>query len=450
MRTAALILPVLALSTALAPAQEGSVAVRAGKVLTGTGQVIENGTVVVEGGRIVAVGGPDLEVPFDTLLREYPDGVLFTGFAEAHTSSGVDRANENVPVAPFLDVRDSIDPVSFFYENELRGGVTALGVIPGNNCVIGGQGRVLAPAGMTVEEMTLSSYMGMKVAIGPKFGWSRSAQLAELREAETALVEALKRTGQTLLDKEQASADARRAGEEQPGPAEDHDDLDSAGGFIQFGEDFPGKALISEEDVDEIQRGLVRILNGDERLWLSCPGPTDVMHGLDWARDHGLLEQCVFVVSSAAHEAADLLAESGRPVALVGGLFHVENDPVTGKEKRTFAPTVLAEAGVTFAIGSEKGRMGPDRLAYQAATCVREGMSREQALALVTTAPAVLWGQEGQLGVLAKGALGNMVLLDGDPLAISSKVLKVWVKGREVYDRDQDERLQGLLEGGVK
>ena len=440
--------PTLALGLLAAPAvaQDGAVAVRAGKVITGPGQVIENGTVVVQNGRIVAVGGADLEVPFDVLLHEHPDAVLFAGFLEAHSSNGMDRPNENVPVAPFLDVADSIDPVSFFYENELRGGVTGIGIIPGNNTVIGGMGRVVAPHGMTVEHMSLGDGMGMKIAIGPRFGWSRSAQLAELREAEEALVDALRRKGQELLDQQAAEDDAAAAGDEPADSAGDGDAQDDAGGFVSFGDDYPGKALISEEDLDDGQRGLVHILNGDVRLWLSCPTATDVAHGMRWASERGL-EKVVYVVSADAHKAADMLAEANVMVALVGGLEAVEIDPVSGKEERTFAPTVFAEKGITFSIGSEKGRMGPDRLGYQAALCMREGMSRADAMALVTANPAKLWGMEGQVGTLVEGALGNFTLMSGDPLAADSQVLHVFVRGNHVYDRSKDERLQRLLEG---
>jgi imidazolonepropionase-like amidohydrolase len=440
--------PALALGLLAAPAlaQDGAVAVRAGKVIAGPGQIIENGTVIVQNGRIVAVGGADLEVPFDVLLREYPNGVLFAGFAETHTSNGLDRPNENVPVAPFLNVADSIDPVSFFFEDELRGGVTALGVIPGNNTVIGGLGQIVAPFGMTVEEMSLGDSMGMKIAIGPRFGWSRSAQMAELREAESSLNDALRRKGQALLDEDAAQADALKAGDEPAEDKGDGDSLDSAGGYVRYGDDFPGKGLISEEDLDDSERGMVNILNGDLRLWLSCPTATDVAHGLRWAKEHGL-ENVVYVVSADAHKAADMLADANAMVALEGGLESVEIDPVSGKEKRTFAPKVFAEKGITFSIGSEKNRMGPDRLGYQAALCMREGMSAGDALALVTSNPAKLWGLEGQVGTLVEGALGNFTLMSGDPLAADSQVLHVWLRGNEVYDRANDQRLQRLLEG---
>ncbi|TAH38062.1 MAG: hypothetical protein EYC70_05415 [Planctomycetota bacterium] len=443
--TLALSLPLLADAAA---AQEGSVAIRAGTILTEDGAAVEDGTLVVVGGRISAVGGADVEVPFDVILHEHPEATVFSGFHEAHTSGGLDRANENVPIAPFLDVRDSIDPVSFFFEDELRNGTVALGVIPGNNCVIGGRGRVLAPAGLTVEEMTLAPGMGMKLSFGPRGGWSRGSQLAELREAMAALQDALERKGQELVDRDAERADRKKAGEEvEEVSGRSGNDRDEAGGFVRYGADFPGKSLISEEDVDEVQRGLVSILNGEERLWLWCPEPSDVLNARDWASEQQLLPQVVFVVSAACWKVADALQKAARPVVLQGELWHVERDPVTWEEKRKFAPQVFHDAGLSFAIGSEKGRMGPDRLAYQAAACVREGLPRGVALAAVTSAPAAAWGLQDRLGKLAVGADGSFVILDGDPLDAGSKVLEVWIRGRRVYERSSDERLQRLLEG---
>jgi imidazolonepropionase-like amidohydrolase len=66
---------------------------------------------------------------------------------------------------------------------------------------------------------------------------------------------------------------------------------------------------------------------------------------------------------------------------------------------------------------------------------------------MVSSNAGTLWGMEGKIGVLAEGAIGNMVILSGDPLSLQSKVIKVWVAGNEAYDRANDVRLQRLLEG---
>lgn len=439
----------LLLTPAALAAQDGSVAVRAGKAALPDGTVRENVTLVIQDGRVTALGGADQEVPFDVLLHEHPDAVIFPGFLEAHSSGGLDRPNENIPIAPFLDVRDSIDPVSFFFEDALRQGTVAIGVIPGNETVIGGRGRVLAPFGMTVEQMTLDPNMGMKLAFGPKRGWSRSSQLSELREAVAGLDRSLRDLGQQILDGDAVKSDKERllSAEEKKGAKEEREGWSRMEGVVRYGPDFPGKAKISNLDLDDAQMGLVRILNGEERLWVWCPAATDVMHAKKWLEENSLLGSTVFVVTSAAWKAADLLAGAGIGVVLDGDPWHVERDPVTWKEVRTFAPAKFQEAGIPFALSSDPGRVGPDRLAYQAALCIREGLTREAALAAVTTTPAKLWGLERRLGSFEAGADGTYLLLDGDPLGAETHVLEAWIRGEKVYDRATDARLQRLLEG---
>lgn len=440
----------LALVTAPLAAQGGSIAVRAGKVMHADGSVTENGTVVIENGRITAVGGADLEIPFDVILKEMPEATIFPGFLEAHSSSGMDRPNENVPVAPFLNVKDSIDPVSFYFEDALRGGTVAIGIMPGNNTIIGGHGRVVAPSGMTIEAMTIDDGMGMKMAIGPMRGWSRASQLLELRETITKLERSLHKLGQAKLDGEETKSDRKKAGETIADEEDDGDAWDSQGGFVRYGDDFPGKDMIAEEDLDDAQRGMVSILNGDERLWIWAPSASDIAHTKEWLEQTGLTENAVLVVSSEAWKAADMLAEMGRPVVISGDLWHVERDPVSWKEQRTFAPLSLHEAGVSFALSSVPGRMGPDRLAYQASLCIREGVPRQVALASVTSNPAMFWGLEEEIGGFMPGAEGNFVIFDGDPLDATSRVLEVWLHGSQAYDRATDRRLERLEEGRLK
>ena len=166
MNLSKLLLPLLAATTVGVAGADDKYAVKAGKVITMAGDAIENGVIVIEGGRITAIGTADaVKIPWDAAVLDAPELTAAPGFVEALTNSGMDRANETVEVAPFLNIRDSIDPVSFFFEDSLRSGVTTINVQQGASCVIGGVGMVVQPFGMTVEqipdyfEMTfLSSY----------------------------------------------------------------------------------------------------------------------------------------------------------------------------------------------------------------------------------------------------------------------------------------------------
>ena len=101
-----------------AGASEGKLVIEAGRIVTLSGPDIEDGRIVIEGGRITAIGKADeVQKPWDAVVIGGPKLVAFPGFVEAHTSQGMDRQNENVDVAPFLDIRDSIDPVAYFFED---------------------------------------------------------------------------------------------------------------------------------------------------------------------------------------------------------------------------------------------------------------------------------------------------------------------------------------------
>ena len=167
----------LALPVAAAAGYDGGLVVEAGRIITQAGEDIENGVIVIEDGRITAIGpAGEVDKPWDAPVVGGPELVAFPGFVEAHSSDGMDRANENIDVAPYLDIRDSIDPVAFYFEDCLRYGITTVNVQQGRDCVIGGQGMVVRPVGMTVEEMMIRPQYGLKISTTPKRGKSRATQ----------------------------------------------------------------------------------------------------------------------------------------------------------------------------------------------------------------------------------------------------------------------------------
>jgi len=120
---------------------------------------------------------------------------------------GMDRPNENIEVAPFLDVRDSIDPISFYFEDSLRAGITTINVQQGNACVIGGQGMTVKPFGITIEQMAVRTQSGIKIVAGVKPGRSRATQAQALRRAFTEFRQYMEKL---IQDKKDGKDTARR------------------------------------------------------------------------------------------------------------------------------------------------------------------------------------------------------------------------------------------------
>ncbi len=422
-------------------AGNGKIVIKCGRVITGAGPDIENGVVVIEEGRIVAVG-KDEKAAWDAEVLDHPELVAYPGLVEAHSIRGMDRPNENIEVAPFLDVRDSIDPINFYFEDVLRQGITTINVQQGPLCVIGGQGRVVKPVGLTVDEMTVRSSSGLKIVAGARPGRSRATQAQVLRKTFSDLRAYLEKLVQ---DKKDGKDYARREALFQ---GRDMDKDENKNGHAMEGvaswklENFE---IVPRGEVDEKQEPLLRLVEGKLMAFVYCDSAVTVANALGTARDNGFLANTVLVLDGDAWKAADAIAEAGVPVVLGQNQVYVERDPLTGKEIETFVPKVFFDKKVRFALQSLNSTA--QSLWFQAAQCVGRGIDRKSALDAVTKTPAEILRLGKRVGSFEKGKDGNVVLASGDPLSVTTVVQYVVIEGNLVYDRSKDSRARQLLEG---
>jgi len=79
------------------------------------------------------------------------------------------------------------------------------------------------------------------------------------------------------------------------------------------------------------------------------------------------------------------------------------------------------------------------RLNTEAAKTIKYGgMSREDALAMVTKNPAIQLGVQDRVGTIEAGKDADLVIYDKDPLSEYSKVQKVYIDGARYFDRDNE------------
>ncbi len=406
-----------------------SAAVRGGTVVNPDGTRIERGVVVIQDGRITAVGGPDTPIPGDAVVHEADGRLVFPALVLAHTQIGLDITNENVPVAPFVNVYDSIEPNSAEYEDCLRTGIGTVHVIQGHNTVIGGLSRIIRPLGDMIDAMTVRADVALKVSISPRGGFNRMTQLAELRRAFADLAAHVEAVAEKRFEEEKKKKDEKVL--VLPDEAAKQ-----------------GMALVTIDDLDARWRTLWRASKGEVPLFVHCDRAMDVMRGIEWLKEMKLLEKSTFVVGTEAFKAVDALKAAGRPVVLSGVLLHREADPVTGEIKETFVPKVFADAGVPFVLQPNGFGFSADGLLwYQAARCVREGIARDVAVKAITQGAADAIGLGGELGSLAAGKWGNVAILSGDPLDQATFVDRMLVEGRLAYERATDRRLKELTTG---
>ncbi len=402
------------------------VALVGGRIIPVVGPDIGRGTILIEHGKITAIG-EKVDIPYDAMEVDVAGKVLFPGMIDPHSWRGLDQPNESLPVMPYLDVYDAIDPSRLFFENSLRDGVTTVHVVQGNDCVIGGVTRVVRPIGLSMADMTVAERVAIKLSVSPKRGFDRMLQMATMREAFLELDDYLERLAEQKYEEKLTKKDKKL----DVGPEEARK---------------RGKELIEPSDYDDAHANLVRLTRGQIDAWVYAGAATDVAPAIKIARDNGFLERSVLVLGPQCFKAVADVKASGRPVVLDEELVYRERDPLTGKLTETFVPKVFADAGVTFSLQPGQDWSLPERyLNYQAARCVREGMSREAALKSITINPAAAIGLGDQLGSLEVGKTANVVVLSGDPLNFDSWVEYVYIDGIRAYDRATDPRLAELL-----
>ncbi len=374
---------------------------QAGTVVTADGDVLVDGGSVFVSGGVVKEIKPGLVNPWGAEVRSHGDAWLLPGMVEAHSQGGLERANETAPNTPFVSVLDGLDPLSPYFENLLRDGVTTVFVVPGDATLIGGQGLVLKPIGRTAEEMIVRRGAGLKIALSPRSGTSRMAQLAELRRS---LRGARTAEGRQVVDDPDATARSPRA------------------------------------------EALTALLAGTLPAVMACNEPVDVANALRVMEEFGL--SGFLSLGTAARRALPEIAKRGVPCVLAADLEPVESNPETGREVRRFLAKECVDAGVPLVIqANEASPYGMRSLWYQAAVAVSQGLTREQALRGVTVNPARLLGVDERVGSITAGKDANLVVWTGDPLDPASWVDHVYIEGELVYERAKDRKLKRLLDG---
>lgn len=423
----------------------GKVALTNARIIPVVGAPLDKGIILIEQGKITAVG-TDVEVPYDARVFDLRGKVLLPGMLNVHTPRGMDVANEPRPVTPHLDVYDAIDPSQLFFEDCLRLGITGVHVMPGNNAVIGGLGRVVRPIGLSVSEMTIAEGVFLKMATSPRVGFERMLQMATLRETFAELDDYAAKLAEKRYE-EKLKEDNKPV---DVGPAEARQ---------------RGRALIRAEDLDDQHRNLVRLRGGRVKVageetapllkplgaFIYCNAAMDVGPAVRLAKDNGFFDRTVLVLGGECYKAVGELKQAARPVVLPPDLTYRERDPLTDKERETFVPKAIYDAGLLWALVPGTDDSYAERMpVYQAAVCVRNGIPRDEALKAITLNPARILGLEQRLGSLEPGKDANIVVFSGDPLDFNSVVEKVFIDGILAYEREKDVRLQKLLSPGTK
>jgi imidazolonepropionase-like amidohydrolase len=399
----------LAATLLASPLAAQTVAITGGKVATGDGSpAMEVATVLIRDGRIAAVGA-GVAVPAGAQVIDATGKWVTPGLIGGFTRLGlvevdaVDQTNDvesdKSPFSAAIDVAPGINPASVNLAINRIDGVTRAVVAPAaGDDIFGGQGALISLADSTDAVMRPRAFQFIELGeAGARIaGGSRGAAFTQFRNA---LVEA----------------------------------KDYVEGKFRYDMGAHREAVLNKADT----QALVPVLRGQQKALIHVERASDIRRVLELRREFPALD-IVIVGASEGWLAADALAAAKVPV-IVTGINNLPSRFETLGATQSNVGRLLA-AGVTVALGmidEDDGRQ--IRLLPQHAGNLvamgripgATGVTREQALSLMTAAPARIFDM-ADLGTLAAGKRADVVVWDGDPLELASAPSAVFIDGKSV------------------
>ena len=398
----------------------GSYAIVGAIVHTVSGADLDNAIVIIKEGRITAIGS-DVAVPPSAVIVKAAGQHLYPGMIDADTvlglteigsvSGSVDTA-ELGKINPNVHVDVSINPESELIPVTRANGVTHVLTAPRGG-IISGTSALIRLDGWTWEDLTAGASVAMHVIYPP---YPRPTTGFGGFGPQVSEEDQKKRRDGDLKELKQAVEAARAYGR-----------MKAAG----------SASLRPDAALEAMQP----MLEGRIPVMVQATEVRQIKDAIAWARDEGL--RMILAGGGDARRVIDLLKENDIPV-VVGPVL---SDSFRRDEPYDTAyglPEALRQAGVRFCISNGGGGFGAANtrnLPYQAGMAAAFGLPKDVALKAVTLYPAQILGVGDRLGSIEVGKSASLMLTDGDPLEIRTKVLRVFIDGREVDLGNKHQRL---------
>lgn len=176
----------------------------------------------------------------------------------------------------------------------------------------------------------------------------------------------------------------------------------------------------------EAMRGL---FNGSKKLFVNADGAKEIVQAVAFAKKFGML--AVIVGGGESYLVTDVLRENNVPVLLkeTQRLPDRDEDDVYLPYK---LPKILQDAGVLYGL-TGIGFWRQRNLPFEAGEAAGYGLTKEQALSMITINNAKILGIDKTTGTLEVGKDANLFISKGDALdMITIDVIQAFIQGRDI------------------
>ena len=432
-RTLAALLTVLALPAGAQQAAPAKAAVpptliKNATVLTVTKGTLTNTDLLLQDGKIARIG-KGLTAPAGAKVIDATGKYVMPGIIDPHSHMMSDATNEGtLSVTSMVRIRDVLNPTAPNIYRALAGGTTTLNVLHGSANTIGGQNAVVKLKwGRSVEEMMFpGAPPGIKFALGENVTQKNNTPVQVQGQPPRP-----RRYPSTRMGQEEIIRDAfTRARDYQAELA-----------------DYKARVAKGEKDLVAPRRNLeleplVEVLEGRRMIHAHSYRADEMLMLLE------LSDEFNFHVQTLQHglegyKIASEIAKHGTGLSTFADEWGYK---IEAYDAIPYNVAILMRHGVVATVNSDDdGRAR--RLNIEGAKMMRwGGLTEDEALKTVTYNGAVQLGIEKRVGSIEQGKDADVVIWNGDPLSVYSRVETTFIDGEIFFDRQADADMHAKME----
>jgi imidazolonepropionase-like amidohydrolase len=400
---------------AAAPEAAPLILIQNATILTVSHGTIEHGSILIKDGKIAEIG-ESVKAPKDTQVIDANGQFVMPGIIDCHSHIAIDGdVNEgSIAVSSIANTADVLNPEDVDIYRDLAGGVTTANILHGSANPIGGQTVVIKLRwGQPASKLPFEGAVpGIKFALGENPKHSNFGGRG--RES---------RYPATRMGVEETIRSAFSEARDYKAKWDDYNKRTAAG----------EKNLIAPRR-DLRLDPLVEVLEGKRYVHSHCYREDEILMLLRVAKEFGFKVRTLQHVLEG-YKVADELAAAGVGASTFSDWWSYKEEAWNAIP---YNAALMTRRGVVVSINSDDAEEATHLNQEAAKTIKFGGLSRDEALKLVTLNPAIQLGIDKRVGSIDTGKDADLVIYNRDPLSAYAVVQKTLIDGRVLFDRQKD------------
>src|SRR5437899_7370328 len=390
-------------------------------ILTVSHGTIEHGSILIKDGNIAEVG-QSVKAPAGAQVIDAARQFVIPGIIDCHSHIAAESINEgSVSVSSMVTMEEILDPDDMDIYRDLASGVTSANILHGSANSIGGQTLVIKLRwGQPASKLPFEGAMpGIKFALGEN-----------PKRSNFSIPGQPKRYPATRMGVEETIRGA----------------FSEARDYKKTWDDYNKRVAAGEKNLIPPRRDLrleplVEVLEGKRYVHSHCYREDEILMLLRVAKEFAFKVR-TFQHILEGYKVADELAAAGVGASTFSDWWAYK---VEAYDAIPYNAALMTRRGVIVSINSDDSEEATHLNQEAAKSMKYGGLSRDEALKLVTLNPAIQLGIDKRVGTIDVGKDADLTIYTHDPLSAYAVVQETLIDGRVYFDRRADIAARGDL-----